>query len=156
MGEEFSNPEHSWSRLRNWPGARKGRRRRGRQKDSLNLRQCRDLVTRHSGEIRLGSFAEFGSAISLCLFIAICIYRLRLLRISSAGEQIATLGGIATPIMLVGSAMAKWSLTRPGVAAAPGAVQALQSIGFDGEGRDSPFSSASLPAECQLQQVCIN
>jgi hypothetical protein len=115
-----------------------------------------DLVTRHSGEIRLGSFAEFGSAISLCLFIAICIYRLRLLRISSAGEQIATLGGIATPIMLAGSAMAKWSLTRPGVAAAPGAVQALQSIGFDGEGRDSPFSSASLPAECQLQQVCIN
>jgi hypothetical protein len=76
--------------------------------------------------------------------------------ISSAGEQIATLGGIATPIMLAGSAMAKWSLTRPGVAAAPGAVQALQSIGFDGEGRDSPFSSASLPAECQLQQVCIN
>jgi hypothetical protein len=115
-----------------------------------------DLVTRHSGEIRLGSFAEFGSAISLCLFIAICIYRLRLLRISSAGEQIATLGGIATPIMLAGSAMATWSLTRPGVTAAPGAVQALQSIGFDGEGRDSPFSSASLPAECQLQQVCIN
>jgi hypothetical protein len=93
-----------------------------------------DFVTRHSWEIRLGSFAEFGSAISLCLFIAICIHRLRLMRISSAGEQIATLGGIATPIMLAGSAMATWSLTRPGVAAAPGAVQALQSIGFDGGG----------------------
>jgi Spy/CpxP family protein refolding chaperone len=93
-----------------------------------------DFVTQHSWEIRLGSFAEFGSAISLSLFIAICLYRLRLLRISSAGEQIATFGGIATPIMLAGSAMATWSLTRPGVAAAPGAVQALQSLGFDGGG----------------------
>jgi hypothetical protein len=30
--------------------------------------------------------------------------------------------------------MATWSLTRPGVAAASGAVAALQSIGFDGGG----------------------
>lgn len=93
-----------------------------------------DFVAQHSWEIRWGSFAEFGSAISLGIFIAVCVSRLRLLGIRSPDEQIATLGGIATPIMLAGSAMATWSLTRPGVAAAPGAVQVLQSIGFDGGG----------------------
>lgn len=91
-------------------------------------------VAQHSWAIRLGSFSEFASAIPLAIFIAVCISRLRSLGIQSAGEQIAALGGIATPIMLAGSAMATWSLTRPGVAAATGAVQALQSIGFDGGG----------------------
>lgn len=92
------------------------------------------FVAQHSWEIRWGSFAEFGSAVSLGIFIAMGIGRLRLLGVRTAGEQIAELGGIATPIMLAGSAMATWSLTRPGVAAAPGAVQALQSLGFDGGG----------------------
>jgi hypothetical protein len=36
--------------------------------------------------------------------------------------------------MLIGSALATWSLARPGVAAAPGAVVVLQSLGFDGGG----------------------
>jgi len=90
-------------------------------------------VIQHSWAIRWGSFCELASAIPLGIFIAVCIGRLRVLGIS-AGEQIAALGGIATPIMLAASAMATWSLTRPGVAAAPGAVAALQSIGFDGGG----------------------
>jgi hypothetical protein len=92
------------------------------------------FVTQHSWAIRWGSFCEFGSAIALGIFMAVSISRLRFLGIHAAGEQIAALGGIVTPIMLTGSAMATWSLTRPGVASASGAVEALQSIGFDGGG----------------------
>ncbi|HEY6445864.1 MAG TPA: hypothetical protein VIY53_05345 [Acidobacteriaceae bacterium] len=92
------------------------------------------FVTQHIRAIRLGSFLEFISAIPLGIFMAVCISRLRLPGIRAAGEQIAVLGGMAAPLMLTGSAMATWSLTRPGVAAAPGAVAVLQAIGFDGGG----------------------
>lgn len=92
------------------------------------------FVAQNNWAIRWGSFFELVSAIPLGIFMAVSISRLRFSGIRSAGEQIAVLGGIATPMMLAGSAMATWSLTRPGVAAEPGAVQALQSLGFDGGG----------------------
>jgi hypothetical protein len=92
------------------------------------------FVAQHSLSIRWGSFLEFVSAIPLGIFMAVSISRLQFPGIRNVGEQIAALGGIATPIMLIGSALATWSLTRPGVAAAPGAVVALQSLGFDGGG----------------------
>ena len=92
------------------------------------------FVAQHSWAIRWGSFCEFGSAIPLGIFMATVVSQLRFLGIRAAVEQIAALGGIAAPMMLAGSAMATWSLTRPGVAAASGAVAALQSIGFDAGG----------------------
>ena len=92
------------------------------------------FVAEKGWAIRWGSFFEFASAIPLGIFMAATVSRLRFLGIRAAGEQIAALGGIATPIMLACSALATWSLTRPGVAAAPGAVAALQSAGFDGGG----------------------
>lgn len=92
------------------------------------------FVAQNGWAIRWGSFFELASAIPLGIFMAVSISRLRSLGTRAAGEQIAALGGIGTPMMLAGSAMATWSLTRPGVAAAPGAVQALQSLGFDGGG----------------------
>ena len=92
------------------------------------------FVAQNNASIRWGSFFELGSAIPLGIFMAVSVSRLRFLGVRSAGEQIAALGGIATPMMLAGSAMATWSLTRPGVAAAPGAVEALQFLGFDGGG----------------------
>ena len=92
------------------------------------------FVAQHIWAIQWGSFCEFASAISLGIFMAVTINRLRSPGIRAAGEQVAALGGIATPIMLIGSALSTWSLTRPGVAAATGAVAALQSIGFDGGG----------------------
>jgi hypothetical protein len=92
------------------------------------------FVAQHIWAIQWGSFCEFASAISLGIFMAVSISRLRSPGIRAAGEQVAALGGIAAPIMLIGSALSTWSLTRPGVAAASGAVAALQSIGFDGGG----------------------
>jgi hypothetical protein len=92
------------------------------------------FVAQSGWAIRWGSFFEFASAIPLGIFMAVSISRLRFLGIRAVGEQIAALGGIATPMMLAASALATWSLTRPGVAAAPGAAEALQSVGFDGGG----------------------
>ena len=91
------------------------------------------FVTQHSWAIRLGSFLELVSAITLGVFMAVSISRVRSLGIRHAGEQIAALGGIAAPMMLAGTALSTWSLTRPGVAA--GSVLAvLQALGFDGGG----------------------
>lgn len=92
------------------------------------------FVAQHSWAIRWGSFCEFVSAIPLGIFMAETITWLRIPGARTAGEPIAVLGGIATPMMVIGSALATWSLTRPGVAEASGAVAALQSIGFDGGG----------------------
>ena len=92
------------------------------------------FVAQHMWAIQWGSFCELASAISLGIFMAVTIHGLGSPGIRGAGEQVAALGAIATPIMLVGSALSTWSLTRPGVAAASGTVAALQSIGFDGGG----------------------
>lgn len=92
------------------------------------------FVAEHSWAIQWGSFCELVSAIPLGIFMAVSISRLCFSGVHAASKQVAALGGIAAPIMLVGSALGTWSLTRPGVAAAPGAVAALQSIGFDGGG----------------------
>lgn len=92
------------------------------------------FVAQHIWAIQLGSFCEFVSAISLGIFMAVGVNWLRSPGIRAAGYQVAALGGIAAPLMLIGSALSTWSLTRPGVAAASGAVAALQSIGFDGGG----------------------
>ena len=92
------------------------------------------FVDQHSFAICWGSFCEFGSAIPLGIFMAAVTSRLRFLGIRAAGEQIAAFGGVAATIMLAGSALATWSLTRPGIAELPGAVAALQSIAFDGGG----------------------
>lgn len=48
--------------------------------------------------------------------------------------QIATFGSSGVVVMLAVTALATWSLTRPGVADAPGAVATLQSLAFDGGG----------------------
>lgn len=84
--------------------------------------------------IQWGSFCELASAIPLGVFIATTVSRLRFLGVRAAGESIAFLGGIGVTVMLILSALASWSLTRPGIAEATGAVSALQAIAFAGGG----------------------
>lgn len=84
--------------------------------------------------IQWGSFCELASALPLGVFIATTVNRLRFLGVRAAGESIAFLGGIGVTVMLVLSALASWSLTRPGIAEATGAVPALQAIAFAGGG----------------------
>jgi hypothetical protein len=92
------------------------------------------FVTKNSWLIRWGSFCELGSAIPLGIFIAATVSRLRFLGISAAGETIAFFGGAGATVMLMFSALCTWSLTRPGIAEATGAVRALQALGFVGGG----------------------
>lgn len=91
-------------------------------------------MAQHGWSIQLGSFFELASAIPLGIFAATTISRLRFLGITAAGESIAFLGGIGATVLLVISSLASWSLTRPGVATADGAIQALLSISFAGAG----------------------
>jgi hypothetical protein len=91
-------------------------------------------VAKNDWAIQWGSFCELASAIPLGIFIAVTISRLRFLGIHAAGESIAFLGGISATMMLTFSALATWSLTRPGIAEATGAVRALQALGFVGGG----------------------
>jgi hypothetical protein len=84
--------------------------------------------------IQWGSFCELASAIPLGIFAVTTVSRLRFLRVRAAGESIALLGGIGVTVMLILSALASWSLTRPGIAEASGAVATLQAISFAGGG----------------------
>lgn len=92
------------------------------------------FVAKESWAIRFGSFFEFGSAIPLGIFIAVTVSRLRFLGVRAAGESIAFFGGAVAAMMLMFSALCTWSLTRPGIAEATGAVRALQALGFAGGG----------------------
>lgn len=91
-------------------------------------------VAQNDWAIKWGSFFELVSAIPLGIFAATAVSRMRFLGIGAAGESIAFLGGIGATMMLMFSALATWSLTRPGIAEATGAVRALQALGFDGGG----------------------
>jgi hypothetical protein len=91
-------------------------------------------VARYSWSIRWGSFCELGSVIPLGVFISATISRLRFLGVRAAGELIALWGGISATGMLLLSALASWSLTRPGIAEEAGAVRALQALTFAGGG----------------------
>jgi hypothetical protein len=80
--------------------------------------------------IRWGSFLQFCSAIPLGIFCATLVSRLRFLGVREAGESIATFGGFAATILLLLSALANWALASPGIAQQPGAVRALQLLGY--------------------------
>jgi hypothetical protein len=92
------------------------------------------FVTANSGAIKWGSFFELASAIPLAIFIATATSRLRFLKVRSAAESIALLGGIIASTMLILSALSTWSITRPGISGSAGAVRALQALGFLGGG----------------------
>jgi hypothetical protein len=92
------------------------------------------FMAANSWKIQWGSFCEFVSAIPLAIFFATTASRLRFLGITAAGPTVALLGGILASVMLIFSALCTWSLTRPGMAEATGAVRALQALGFDGGG----------------------
>ncbi len=92
------------------------------------------FVATHVMAIKLGSFLELISALVFGAFMASSIGRVQFRGARASEVQIATLGSIGVIVMLAMSALATWSLTRPGVASAGGAVTALQALAFDGGG----------------------
>lgn len=93
-----------------------------------------EFMAKNGRSIQWGSFWELASAIPFGIFTAATVSRLRFHGVRAAGEQIASLGGIGTTFMLILSALASWSLTKPGVVESAGAVNALQALSFDGGG----------------------
>lgn len=91
-------------------------------------------LAQNGWSIQWGSFCELASAIPLGIFAVTTVSRLRFLGVRAAGESIAFLGGIGVTVMLILSALATWSLTRPGIAETNGAVLTLQAISFAGGG----------------------
>jgi len=83
---------------------------------------------------RWGSFFQLASAMPLLVFIATTVNRLRFLGIRAAGATIALCGGIGATVMLAFSALSDWALSTPEMATLPGAVRALQLLGFMGGG----------------------
>jgi len=96
--------------------------------------QALAYVAKFSLSIQWGSFCELGSAVLLGIFVATVISRLRFLGVRAAGETIALVGGAGATIMVVLAPLATWSLTRPGLAGADGAVRALQAMSYDAGG----------------------
>jgi hypothetical protein len=91
-------------------------------------------VANFGWSIRFGTFCELSSAVLLGLFVAVTVSRLRFLGVRAAGELIALCGGVGATIMLMLSALCGWSVTRPGIASADGAVSLLQALSFAGGG----------------------
>jgi hypothetical protein len=92
------------------------------------------FVAKFDWAMRFGSFCELASAVLLGLFVAVTVSRLRFLGVRAAGETIALMGGVGATVMLMLSALAGWSVTRPGMAESAGAVQALHALSFVGGG----------------------
>ena len=99
-----------------------------------NSAQAVAYIAKAGWSIQLGSFFELASAIPLGIFFAAVISRLQFLGVRVAGVQIAFLGGIGATITLFLSSLCSWSLTRPGIAEATGAVRALQALNFASAG----------------------
>ena len=98
------------------------------------VEQAVAYVANFGSAIRFGSFCEFSSAVLLGLFVGVTVSRLRFLGVRAAGELIALCGGVGATIMLMLSALSGWSVTRPGIAEADGAVSILQALSFAGGG----------------------
>jgi hypothetical protein len=92
------------------------------------------FVANFGWPIRIGSFCELSSAVLFGLFVAVTVSRLRFLGVRAAGELIALCGGIGATVMLLLSALCIWSVTRPGIAEADGAVRILEALSFAGGG----------------------
>jgi hypothetical protein len=98
------------------------------------VEQAVAYVANFGSSIKIGSFCEFSSAVLLGLFVAVTVSRLRFLGVRAAGELIALCGGMGATVMLLLSGLSGWSVTRPGIAEATGAMRTLQALSFAGGG----------------------
>jgi hypothetical protein len=85
--------------------------------------------TQHPNAVRLNAFLQFGAAVPLGLFTAVCVSRLRFLGLDAAGLHIALFGGIAASIMASLSALVMWTISWQEIASSP-FVHALHVLEF--------------------------
>lgn len=73
---------------------------------------------------------QFGSSISLGIFTATIVSRLRFLGVRAAGPFIALFGGLATSFNLAFSALILWVMAYPGIAQDVGVLRALYYLSY--------------------------
>jgi hypothetical protein len=106
----------------------------------------------HASRVALCAFFQFGAAIPLGIYTATMTSRLRFLGARVAGVDIALFGGFAAAFLTFISALAQWTLSRPGIAADATVTQALYYLVFatGGPGYSVPvgllFAGVSVPA----------
>ncbi|HVR61801.1 MAG TPA: hypothetical protein VMU50_07860 [Polyangia bacterium] len=90
---------------------------------------ARLYFAKHAMAVRVVAFLQFGAAIPLGIFAAAAVSRVRFFGVTVAGPEIALFGGIAAAIMAALSALLKWAITLPEIAALPSA-HALHVLAF--------------------------
>ena len=107
----------------------------------------------NSSKVWICAFFQFCAAIPLGIYTATMTSRLRFLGVGVAGVDIALFGGLAASFLTFVSALAQWTLARPGIAADGGPlVQALYYFIFatGGPGYSVPLgllcAGVSVPA----------
>jgi hypothetical protein len=91
---------------------------------------ARNLFASSPQAVRVGAFLLFGSAISLGIYAATIVSRLRLLGVRTAGPYVAFLGGLGASGALAAASLCLWVLSVPEVSASLSAVRALHFLIF--------------------------
>ena len=88
------------------------------------------VVQAAADSARWSTFFQLASAMPLLVYVATVTSRLRFMGVQAAGETIGLCGGIGASVMLGFSALSGWALSTPEMNTLPGAVRALQLLGF--------------------------
>lgn len=79
----------------------------------------------HASSVLMCAFFHFGASISLGIFTASAVSRLRFLGVRAAGATIALFGGLGTSFNMAASALVLWVMAYPGIAQDAAVVRAL-------------------------------
>jgi hypothetical protein len=96
------------------------------------------------------AFFQFGSSITLGIFTATVVSRLRFLGVRAAGAFIALFGGFAASVNIAASTFLLWATAFPGVAQDSGATRALYYLQFAFGG-----VGFSVPMGLLIAGICI-
>lgn len=102
--------------------------------------------------VALCAFLHFGSSVTLGIFTASIVSRLRFLGVRAAGATIALFGGFGAAFAIACGSLLLWTMTQPGLAQNPAVTEALYyfSYAVGGPGYSVPLglllAGVSVPA----------
>jgi hypothetical protein len=96
---------------------------------------------KHSSDVLMCAFLQFGAAIPLGIFTATIVSRLKFLGVRAAGPYIAFFGGLMASMSVILSALILWVMAYPGIAQDTSVLRALYYISYaiGGVGFSIPF-----------------
>lgn len=84
--------------------------------------------------LKVSSFLQLGAAITIGIFTASIVSRLRFLRVSASGVDIALVGGVASSVFLALSGALTWVQSHPEVAGDLSSMRLIQLLEFSSGG----------------------